>query len=111
MPDFRLPLSGDVSQSINPWTWFVHAVGNQFGVVNINLGRSTNPDMEARILDEVGSYGNQLGKIGDALGVLLAHVDRSKLSESEACKISEVEAQLAEIARVKAKRAAIATRP
>ncbi|GAA0839487.1 hypothetical protein [Cupriavidus pauculus] len=111
MPDFRLPLSGDVSQSINPWTWFVHAVGNQFGVVNINLGRSTNPDMEARILDEVGSYGNQLGKIGDALGVLLAHVDRSKLSESESCKISEFEAQLAEIARVKAKRAAIATRP
>lgn len=111
MPDFRLPLSGDVIQSINPWNWFVRTVGGQFGLININLGRSTNPELEARILDEVGSYGNQLGKIGDALGVLLAHVDRSRLSEAEACKIEEFEAQLAEISRVKAKRAALPAAP
>lgn len=103
MPDFRLPLSGDVVQSINPWNWFVRTVGGQFGLININLGRSTNPEMEARILDEVGSYGNQLGKIGDALGVLLAHVDRSKLTEDEADKIREFEAQLAEVCRVKSR--------
>ncbi|MGO4308033.1 hypothetical protein [Cupriavidus sp. RAF12] len=110
MPDFRLPLSGDVIQSINPWNWFVRTVGGQFGLININLGRSTNPEMEARILDEVGSYGHQIGKMGDALGVLLAHVDRSKLTETERCTIDEFEAQLAEIARVKQKRAALTAR-
>jgi hypothetical protein len=27
------------------------------------------PDVEARVLDEVGSYGRQLGRIGEALAV------------------------------------------
>lgn len=75
MPAFRLPLfpsswrapfSGDVTQSINPWTWMSQLVGNQFGL-NINLGQSSEPALERLILDEVGSYGRQLGRIGDAL--------------------------------------------
>ncbi len=43
------------------------------GCVNINLGTSRNPDVEAEILKDVGSYGRQLGRIGDALDVLLKH--------------------------------------
>jgi hypothetical protein len=28
MPDFKLPLSGDVSQTINPWTVLFNPVGS-----------------------------------------------------------------------------------
>ena len=59
---FRSPFSGDVMQTINPWTW----IG-----LNINLGNSGEPEIERLVLDEVGSYGRQLGRIGDALAVLV----------------------------------------
>jgi hypothetical protein len=71
MPQFRLspvpatfqwPMSGDVTQTINPWTW----IG-----ININPGNSAEPEVERRALDEVGSYGRQLGRIGDALRALV----------------------------------------
>src|SRR5947208_15834719 len=71
MPAFRLPLSGNVTQSINPWNWFFNPVGSQVGLINIELGRSSNPAVEQEVLDEVASYGKQLGRIEDALMVLL----------------------------------------
>ena len=37
MPYFKLPLSGDVIQAINPWNWFFKSEGSQFGLVNIKL--------------------------------------------------------------------------
>jgi hypothetical protein len=46
MPTFKLPLSGDVVQSINPFTAFM--TGGQFGLVNINLGQSSEPKVERR---------------------------------------------------------------
>ncbi|NOT41876.1 MAG: hypothetical protein HOP13_15450 [Alphaproteobacteria bacterium] len=62
MPQFRLsPFTGDVMQTINPWTW----------VFNVNLGNSGAPEIERLVLDEVGSYGRQLGRVGDALAVLV----------------------------------------
>jgi hypothetical protein len=62
MPQFRLsPLTGDVMQTINPWTW----------VFNVNLGNSGEPEIERLVLDEVGSYGRQLGRVSDALAVLV----------------------------------------
>ena len=54
MPNLRLPLSGDVMQTINPWNWFFKSTGSQFGLVNINLGRSADPALEEDILNEVG---------------------------------------------------------
>ena len=65
MPTFKLPLSGDVVQSINPFTAFM--TGGQFGLVNINLGQSSEPKVEEEVLSDVASYGKQLGRIGDAL--------------------------------------------
>jgi hypothetical protein len=73
MATFKMPLSGDVVQSINPWTAFFSPIGNQLGVININLGQSSAPDVEQEILSDVGTYGRQIGRIGDALIVLLAH--------------------------------------
>lgn len=104
MPTLSLPLSGAVTQTINPWTWLVNAVGGQFGLVNINLGKSSDPELEKQILDDVGTYGRQLGQIGDALGVLLNHVDLDKLNADEKRAIDAFKFQLGEIARLKAKR-------
>src|SRR5215472_14179190 len=73
MPIFRFPLSGNVTQTINPWTWFFNPVGSQVGLVNIELGQSSNPAIEEEVLSDVASYGKQLGRIEDALIVLVAH--------------------------------------
>lgn len=67
MPDVRLPLSGAVTQSINPWKWYIRSVGGQIGLLKINVGKSADPELEQRIFDEVGSYGGQLGRISYAL--------------------------------------------
>jgi len=104
MPNLMLPLSGDVTQAINPWTWFVKSVGGQFGLININLGKSSDPVLEQQILDDVGTYGRQLGQIGDALAVLLRHVKLADLSPDEVQAIEAFQLQLAQIERLKAKR-------
>lgn len=101
MPNLQLPLSGDVTQTINPWNWFLRTVGNQFGLININLGKTSNPELEERILNDVGTYGRQLGQIGDALAVLLAHVRLDELSRDELRAIRAFQYQHAEIERIK----------
>ena len=105
MPALRLPLSGDVTQSINPWTWFFRTVGSQLGLVNINLGRSSDPDLEQEILDDVGTYGKQLGQIGDALRVLLKYNTPERLEPDERRALNALQCQLDEIDRLKARRA------
>ena len=104
MPNVRLPLSGDVLQNINPWNWLATIAGSQVGLININLGRSADPELEAQILDEVGSYGRQLGRIGDVLGILLRHVKPDDLNDDETAKITAFKNQLAEIERLKTRR-------
>jgi hypothetical protein len=83
MPTFKLPLSGDVVQSINPFTNFFSPSGGQYGLVNINLGQSTEPKVEEEVLSDIGTYGKQLGQIGDALIVLLRRLPSNELSDEE----------------------------
>ena len=104
MPTFRLPLSGDVTQTINPWNWFVNLFGNQFGLINIDLGKSSDPQLEEQILSDVGSYGRQIGQIGDALQVLIRHVNLTGLASDEQRSLSALQFQLDEINRLKHKR-------
>ena len=94
MTDFNLPLSGAVTQTF-PWT-------NYF---TINLGQSSDPDIEKDALS-VASYGKQLGRIGDALIVLLKHVDLGKLSPDGEAAIRDLKAMLNEIANKKEKHGA-----
>jgi hypothetical protein len=96
---FKLPLSGDVVQSINPMTWLFS--GNQ---VNVYLGESSAPDVEAEILDRVGTYGRQLGQLTDAVAVLLRHLpDRASLAADEQMALNVFETMVADIANVKEK--------
>ena len=69
---FQFSLAPDqLWQAINPWSFYNQ--GAQLGFVNINLGQTAHPEIEQKVLDEVGSYGKQLGRIGDALEVLIDH--------------------------------------
>jgi hypothetical protein len=112
MPIFKLPLSGDVVQSINPWTALLSPIGSQFGLININLGQSSAPDVEQEVLSDVGTYGKQLGRIGDALIVLMAHFHpRKPLSAAETKSLDALKEMLQEIAEVKNKHERPALRP
>ena len=74
MANFQMPLSGNVTQTINPMTWFNNLAGGRFGLINIDLGKSSDPALEQRILDEVGSYGRQIGQLSDAMNAVLDHL-------------------------------------
>ncbi len=57
MAIFKLPLSGDVNQWINPITsWWS---GNQ---ISVNLGESNSTETEAEILGELVHMDYSLGK-------------------------------------------------
>jgi len=70
-------------------------------LVNINRGRSSDPELEQEVLDEVGSYGKQLGRIGDALAVLIRYVELEDLDAGERDTINALRFRLEKIARVK----------
>jgi hypothetical protein len=102
MPDVNLPLSGAVTQTINPWTAYFTAMGSQIGLINVNVGSSSDPDIEKDVLARVASYGKQLGRIGDAMLVLLKHFHPAgELSHHDRGAIDDLQLMLAEIANVK----------
>jgi hypothetical protein len=112
MATFKMPLSGDVVQSINPWTAFFSPIGSQLGVININLGQSSDPDVEQEVLSDVGTYGKQIGRIGDALIVLLAHFHpQTPLTAEEIAAIDALKQMLNQVAGVKEKHGRPAMRP
>ncbi len=105
MPIFKLPLSGDVAQTINPWTAIFAPMGGQWGIVNVNLGLSRAPEIEQEVLTDVGSYGRQLGRIGDAMEVLLDHFHPKRpLDEKEQAAIDDLRKMLAKIDAIKKRR-------
>src|SRR4051812_19981315 len=86
-------------QMISPLSYFNQ--GGQLGFINVNLGATSRPDIEQNILDEVGSYGRQLGRIGDVMEVLMKRLDRKGLTEAEIDAIDILQGQLAAIRRIK----------
>lgn len=112
MATFKLPFAGDVSQLISPWTSWFSAFGSQVGLININLGQSSAPEVEREILDDVGSYGRQLGRIGDALAVLLKHFHPEEpLDEKEEKALRALHVMLDQIGDIKARHDRPAVRP
>jgi hypothetical protein len=86
-------------QAINPWSFYMQ--GAQVGLVNIDLGQTPHPEAERKILDEVGSYGRQLGRIGDALEVLLDHLKLDNLTQKEKDALALLRGQLAAVREAK----------
>src|SRR4051812_4413918 len=97
---FQFSLAPDqLWQAINPWSFYQQ--GAQLGFVNINLGQTPHPEIEQKVLDEVGSYGRQLGRIGDALEVLIDHVQLSGVEAADKDALTILKGQLAAIRKVK----------
>jgi hypothetical protein len=102
MSTFRMPLSGNVTQSILPWSWAFNPVGSQIGLVNIDLGESSAPAVEEEVLKDVASYGKQLGRIEEALVVLLDTYTPSRaLTEKEDKAIAALRSMVAKVETVK----------
>jgi hypothetical protein len=103
MSSVNLPLSGPVTQSINPWTFYMPMVAGSVGSYTVNVGTSSDPSVELAALD-VASYGKQLGRIEDALVVLLRHFRPEKpLSTEEQHAIDALKSMIGELVSRKAR--------
>jgi hypothetical protein len=79
--------------------------------LELNLGKSTDPTVEKAVIADVASYGKQLGRIEDALVVLLRHFrPAGKLLEEEDRAIRDLKRMFDDIADVKEKRSSSALR-
>jgi hypothetical protein len=95
---FQISLAPErLFQPINPLTFFQQ--GASFGIINVNFGQTPRPEVEQEILEEVGSYGRQLGRIGDALEILLKNFEPRDQEERDA--IDAFRGQLAGIRQIK----------
>ena|ERR1700744_3353124 len=99
MPDFQLSLAPSrLSQVINPWSL---SLGSLF---TVNLGNAGDTETEQRMLNEVGSYGRQIGQIGDAVGVLVSLIDRSTLTDDQKATLEKLDDQLKLVGLIKEQR-------
>jgi hypothetical protein len=57
--------------------------GQQAGFININATHTADPEMERRIVENVASYGSQLGRIVEALDVVVSRVSTDNLTAGE----------------------------
>jgi len=102
----KMPLSGDVTQSINPFSVFFNPADSQIGLFNINLGLSSDPNAEEEIITDVASYGKQLGRMQDVMVVLLKRLKKDDLSKEDETAILEFNSMMTEIGKVKSRSAA-----
>lgn len=95
----RAPLSGDVTQAID--TSLVRGIGDQLGFINVNTSGSGDPELERRIVEQVASYGRQLGRVLDALDVLIRRDAGGRLSPEDQLALGELQQLRTDIADAK----------
>ncbi len=99
----QYPLSGAVNQAFDFMNSCFRAVGSQFGLVNITVGNSADPEVEKEILEDVGTYGRQLGRIGDVLQILVDKGNLGRLSDDQKKALSDFAYQMNKIEEIKKK--------
>jgi hypothetical protein len=81
MADVTIPIQfapGRLDQAILP--------GWQFSLFSVNLGESSDPDVEKAAIARIGSYGRQIGHIAEALEVIVEHLgllDNRELTDKQ----------------------------
>ena len=102
--ELHWPLSGDVSQWINP-SWWMGSFAQQLGFININETSSADPQLEQRIVAEVASYGRQLGWISEALETVIGCIRHAgltdKLTGTEQLALERLDGLVDDVRRVK----------
>jgi hypothetical protein len=111
MARFRIPvelrsaLSGDVTQTINPWTWIFSPQNSSFSLFSIDIGPSGDPGVEAEVLDSVASYGRQIGRLQEVVAMLLARLEASEqLQGKDLAAAEDFKALMRQIETVKLRR-------
>jgi hypothetical protein len=79
----------------------IRSFGEQLGSININTTRAGDADLERRIVEQVASYGRQLGRILDAIDVLIRHDLAGELSPEDQRALERLESLRAEIMAAK----------
>ncbi|MDZ7865556.1 hypothetical protein [Acidovorax sp.] len=98
MPDFYMPLSGPVNQAFQYWTKMTMG---QVGLININMGKSSDPALEQKIIEDVGSYGRQIGQLSDALLAVLQHMKTDTWDAESRDAVEAFRLQVKEVAKLK----------
>ncbi len=97
----KLPLSGDVSQIINPWTLWLKSLSQQLGFINITNVKSGDWEKEKEIIEDVASYGRQLGWIIEVLDLVVSRMKLSNLTEEESASLRQFSELIKRIEEVK----------
>jgi hypothetical protein len=92
-----------LDQDINPWSWVLTSL-RQIGMINIIEMKSSDPGTEREIVENVAGYGRQLGRIVEALNVLLAHTETGQLKKEEKAALDDFSFMAEAIAAAKAGR-------
>lgn len=93
-PDF-------LDQEINPWSFWLSPM-RQLGMINVIEMKSSDPRTERTITENVAGYGRQLGRITEALYVLLANTNTAKFTDEEKEAINDFTTMAEDIAVAKA---------
>ena len=97
---FEFP-SGDVTQMFKSWTSLWSQWMGQFGFININLAKSSDPALERRIIENVAGYGKQLGRVIEVLDALLVNSATAGWSADQKKALLDFFEMAKEIAAVK----------
>jgi hypothetical protein len=96
---WRAPLSGDVTQAID--TSLIRSFGEQLGFININTTGAGDAQVERRIVEQVASYGRQLGRVLDAVDVLIRHDIAGELPAEDRRALERLQSLRSEIMAAK----------
>ncbi len=100
MTHFHMPLQlapTTLSQPILP-NW-------SFNLFSVNLGASSNAKVEERALEQVGSYGKQIGHLAEALEVVVQRLrllDAKDLSQADKDALQVFLGDVATVRQIKA---------
>lgn len=100
MANVYMPLQlapGSLTQPILPdWS---------FNLFSVNLGATSNAEVEHRVLDQVGSYGKQIGHLAKALEVVIQKLqllERTDLSQGDRDAVQVFLGEVAAVRKLKA---------
>src|SRR5258706_11696979 len=79
------------------------ANNGQIGLINISGAASAGPQVERDVIENVATYGRQLGRISDLLQVILVHLHAQNWEGDEAKAFRAFREMTAKIEAVKAR--------
>ena len=83
---------------------FQNSGNPQIGFINISAAASAKPDVEKYVIENVATYGRQLGRISDVLDFALKQLGADKWKDEQADALNDFRTMKVEIDAVKSNR-------